>query len=238
MGRDKILAQLQQSILTEKTSSFYALTGVPGIGKTASATVLTHTKEILEYFTGGILWATLGAKANVNELLKDWASELGLYDSDDSLDKHCDQIQGTIGNRRMLIVIDDVRDVENALWFKFGNPHCIHLLTTRDERVAREFAESKNCLMLPELDSSQGEQLVSQFAGWVVEKFSNDVRDIIQAIGGLPLALLLIGKYLQKEGKSQQSCFIVQALERLKVLAQQGTEILIADLSKDLKDSV
>lgn len=221
VGRDKILEDLTYSFLTDDASAFWTLWGQAGIGKTALAAVFANEQQILDAFADGILWVELGEAFDPAELLHHWMGELGIYDMITTPEDQMDLIQGVIGHRRMLIVLDDVRHLEDALWFKIGGPRCMYLLTTRDEDIAREFAGQKNSIVIQALREEESLELLKQFAQFVVERYQPEMHALIQAAEGVPLDLILIGKYLQKEAASQQSRRILQALEDLKELAQQ-----------------
>ena len=49
-------------------------------------------------------------------------------------------IHTAIGERKLLIVLDDVWKVEEGLAFKVGGPHCAYIVTTRFPQLAIQFA--------------------------------------------------------------------------------------------------
>jgi transcriptional regulator with XRE-family HTH domain len=143
VGQDQLLVDLKQR-LCEPRQAFLALYGSPGVGKTALAIAVSHDKRMLHRFSGGVLWAQLGSAPNSRASLTTWGGILGMAKAEmDRLatnESWAQAIQSRIGERRMLLVIDDARQVETALLFKVGGPHCAHLVTTRFPQVAVYFA--------------------------------------------------------------------------------------------------
>jgi hypothetical protein len=68
-------------------------------------------------------------------LLGAWAAAVGV--PAEEIARHINTAQrahvihAAIGLRRMLLVIDDAWQLDEALAFKVGGPNCVHLLTTR-----------------------------------------------------------------------------------------------------------
>src|SRR5205814_1942432 len=62
IGRDNLLQQCRQQILTRQCLALY---GLPGIGKTALAVALAYDDEVRSQFPDGVLWAPLGVHPNI-----------------------------------------------------------------------------------------------------------------------------------------------------------------------------
>ncbi len=52
-------------------------------------------------------------------------------------------LHSIIGQRRLLLVIDDAWRIEAALAFKIGGPHCAYLVTTRFPNIALHFTSGE-----------------------------------------------------------------------------------------------
>ncbi len=122
----------------------------------------------------------------------------------------------SIGNRRILLIIDDVWQLAEALAFRIGNSRCVHILTTRSPAIARSFAP-RNVIYLHELNEEESLTLLMQ---WIEEASNNfnictRLRNIARLVGGLPLALTLVGRYLHIQEQSGQPRRLQAALERL-----------------------
>ena len=209
---------LKQRLLIDAGS--LALSGLPGVGKTALAIALTQDREIAASFRNGMLWASLGREPDRFRLLSRWANLLGLTSREMTtaktprFDVLAEMVRDAIGTRRMLLILDDAWDIRTALDFRVGGRHCVHLVTTRFPPVAVHFA-GKHALALGELNEEESLALLRQFAPTVVTDALGEVRDLVRSVGGLPLALTLMGKYLQVQAHDRQPRRLRKALEEL-----------------------
>jgi hypothetical protein len=115
----------------------------------------------------------------------------------------------------MLLVIDDAWRIEEASAFKVGGPNCAYLLTTRIPSVALHFANGE-AIVVRELDEEDSLDLLARLTPDVVTNESSAARALVQSAGGLPLALVLMGRYLQSQAYSGQPRRLRAALERLR----------------------
>ncbi len=120
----------------------------------------------------------------------------------------------------MLLVIDDVWEIESALPFKVGGPHCALLATTRFPNIALSIARD-SAHAIHELNMDEGLALLTQLAPEVVTRDPHTAQTLIQEVGGLPLALTLMGKYLQTQAQSGQPRRLHAALTRLRDAPQR-----------------
>jgi hypothetical protein len=219
IGRDDQLHSLKQRLLNGKDRGLTALCGLPGAGKTAIVIDLAHDPDILEHFDQGILWARLGRQPDVPAVLGTWAASVGVsaevVASCAQIAERAAAIHAAIGLRRMLLIIDDAWDSEAALAFKVGGPNCAHLVTTRQVNVALDFA-GESVTVIRELDPNQGLDLLAQLSPQAVEVEPEGVRDLVRAVGGLPLALVLIGNCLRRQSYYAQSRRLRETVARLQ----------------------
>ncbi len=216
VGRDRLLCDLKQQLFTCR---FIAFNGLPGVGKTALAIELANDPEVREQFPDGVLWAGLGRQPDILALLSTWATAIDIPQVEiarlTNIETWAQAIHTAIGMRRMLLVIDDAWQVEAALTLKLGGSNCAHLVTTRLPEIALEFA-AENAIAIEELSENTGLLLLAQLAPGVVEAELDEAKALVWAVGGLPLALILMGKYLRKEGHSGQPRRLRKALEQLR----------------------
>ena len=216
VGRDELLRDLKPPL---QAGASLALHGLPGVGKTALAVALAHDRDMLGQFYDGVLWARLGRQPNVLAQLGAWGAAMGLSGEEmitlSNNEDRAEAIHATIGLRRMLLIADDAWQAEAALLFKLGGPNCARLLTTRLAAVAWDFADDQPT-EVHELSEANGLRLLERLAPEVVEAEPEAASTLVQTVGGLPLALTLLGRYLQKAAYSGQPRRVHTALERLR----------------------
>ena len=218
VGRDNELNYLKHRLYAGGNVALTALNGLPGVGKTALAIELAHDHEIRAHFHDGILWAALGPEPNMPGLLSRWGTMLGI--SSTEMESLSDSeawsiaLRRAIGSRSMLLVIDDAWRIEDALTLKVGGPNCAHLATTRFPSIATVVATG-GASPIQELGEDDSMSLLRMLAPEVVEREEPKAHDLVHAVGGLPLALTLLGNYLRKQAYSGQTRRIDAALKRL-----------------------
>lgn len=224
VGRDGELAQIKQRLCTGGSVALTALNGLPGVGKTAMAIAVAHDQEIRAHFHDGVLWAGLGPTPNRADISNRWGALLGLSSPEmaalSSSDAWAKALRSAIGSRSMLLVIDDAWQIEDALTFKVGGPNCAHLLTTRFPNIATHIALD-GATLIRELDDEDSMTLLKKLAPGVVDREEKKAHALVHTVGGLPLALTLIGNYLRKQAYSGQPRRISAALERLSNVGER-----------------
>ena len=222
VGREPLLQTLKQRLFSGEN---IALTGLPGAGKTALAVTLAHDTKVQEHFRDGVLWAKLGVGADNTAIaaqLHRWARALSISTEtfSHSFDELMDAIQDAIGLRHMLLVVDDAWSAEAALNFKLGGPNSAHLLTTRQSKIALDFSIHGK-IDVAELSMEDSLTLLTNLAPIVAETEPDAVHDLLETVGGLPLAVVLMGSYLNKEAESGQPRRMQVALEKLRMAEER-----------------
>jgi tetratricopeptide (TPR) repeat protein/transcriptional regulator with XRE-family HTH domain len=218
VGRDAVHNRLKKRLLTSGNVALTALNGLPGIGKTALAIQLVHDRAIRAHFSDGILWAALGPEPYLPGLLSRWGTMLGISSTETASLSDSEAwaiaLRRAIGTRSMLLIIDDAWRLEDALALKVGGPNCAHLVTTRFPNIATAIA-AEGATVLHELEEDEGLTLLWMLAPTVIEHEVQKAHDLVHAVGGLPLALTLMGNYLRMHSYSGQTRRIDAALARL-----------------------
>ncbi len=219
IGRETDLARIKAQLLDHMDGSMAlsALNGIPGVGKTSLAIAIAHDAEIRASFSDGILWAALGPTPDIPGLLSRWAGLLGLSEAPFSkLDEGQKRqtLRRALGTRSMLLVLDDVWRLDDALALCVGGPNCAILLTTRFPLIASRMAV-KDALPISELNTEHSFDLLRTLAPEMVEYAPEKVTALVQTVGGLPLALTLLGNYLRQHSYNVPLRRAVLALEHL-----------------------
>jgi tetratricopeptide (TPR) repeat protein len=208
--------------LTSGEGLAFSAVGLPGVGKTALASAIAHHAQVLDHFQDGVLWAGLGPQPDVMSALGSWASALGLDESKlIDVQQRRQAVQQAIGQRHLLLVIDDAWELETAQIMHCGGPNCAHLLTSRDNGLARAFAGVGQVIAIPTLDDDPAFALLQEIAPEVCQFDPQAARGLAQAIGGLPLALELLGSYLARPESSYFASSKERALVELSDPAQR-----------------
>lgn len=218
IGRDDLLHSLKQQLLSGGPVAISAINGLPGVGKTALATALAYDDEVRVHFPDGILWAGLGYQPDMLGLLIHWGAELRCSPPDMAQRSRpqawATSIHDAIGQRRLLLIIDDAWEIAEALALQVGGPNCAHLVTTRFPEIARRFA-AEATIVVRELENADGQRLLMRLAPEVVRAEPEEAQALVAAVGGLPLALTLLGNFLRAQAHSGQPRRLRAALERL-----------------------
>jgi WD40 repeat protein len=116
-----------------------ALRGAGGFGKTTLARMLVRNPMVLEAFPDGIAWVTIGEDAGgpdlaakVNDVIETVSRGKPLL-SDPALAGAA--LGEALGNRRMLLVVDDIWSRTQLEPFLAGAPNTVRLVTTRQHQV-------------------------------------------------------------------------------------------------------
>jgi uncharacterized protein HemY len=133
-------------------------------------------------------------------------------------------IRAVIGARRFVLIIDDVWKPLDGLTLRVGGPNCVHLYTTRAPSVADALTDG-NTKGVATLGDGEGVSLLKRF---VPNIDANSAYSLVRLVRGLPLGLVIMGKYLQGEMRTGQTSGVEEALRRLdEVLQVDPTESLL-----------
>jgi hypothetical protein len=120
-----------------------ALVGAGGYGKTTLANALCRDAEIQAEFTDGIIRIEIGKeREDVRGLIVDVIEKLeGRRPGFEDTKVASEQLAEIIGERRLLLVIDDVWRESQLRAFLLGGPNCVRLVTTRKPNVLPQGAQ-------------------------------------------------------------------------------------------------
>ncbi len=145
--RPNVFDEIKRLLLSQRggqtTAITTALRGAGGFGKTTLALALCHDAEIQATFPDGILWVELGEQPPrpldvLNGVL---ASLEPLLSGAITLSEARERWRTALEGRVCLLVIDDVWQAAALSALLEGGPHCVRLVTTRNDQVLPEEAE-------------------------------------------------------------------------------------------------
>jgi WD40 repeat protein len=167
-----------------------ALWGAGGFGKTTMARLLAHCQEIREQFPDGVVWVTVGEDAAGPELAEKLTNVVGLLSGErpvvtDPVAAGA-ELGRAIGDRQVLLVVDDVWNTAQVEPFLIGGPEAVRLFTSRIRGVLPGSAE---LVRVDQMGESEAQQLLT--AG--VAAASAGVTALLMAVTGRwPVLLALV----------------------------------------------
>lgn len=201
------LAKMKQMLLRDiKQPAGYqkiAVQGMGGSGKSVlSAALLLKDQEVQQFFPDGIFWIRLGKDAGTKLLQKQLSLAQALGDKRGFQDVEAgrERLLELFGERRVLIVLDDLWEHEHFLPFDALGPNCRMMVTTRDLALVKEpDFEEKNVHKLGLLDDAQSGDLLAMYAGQRPDPAIE--INVIKECGGLPLALAMVGSMIKSDSQ-------------------------------------
>ncbi|MDQ1042978.1 toll/interleukin-1 receptor domain-containing protein [Streptomyces sp. V4I2] len=167
------------------------LYGVPGSGKSTVAAAFAAATRTRRVFSDGIVWLTGGPEfqplAAARELLRLAAPGARLPETETEIDV---RLAAALGDRELLIVLDDVRDPDSALPFVNAlGAGARLLLTTLDQAVATALGAVR--IAVGRFHEAAARELLADWAGG--GPLPADAEVVLQACDGLPFALAIVG---------------------------------------------
>lgn len=235
IGRMQSLTEIKSrlGIGTDAARPLTLIHGWPGVGKSTVAAMLTHDPDITKQFPDGILWASLGETPDLLGEISSWVDALGLHDASQThrIEELSIRLSAAIRDKRMLLVIDDVWQVDHVRPFRIGGQHCVTVMTSRLFDVALSLAPSAaDIYRLPLLSEVASLDLLARLTPETVTHFPDESRELIKDLEGLPLAIHVAGRLLHAE--SSMGWGIRELLDELHVgarllEAQPPTDVLM-----------
>jgi hypothetical protein len=202
----------------ESPVAITALSGAGGYGKTTMATAICHDQRIRNTFKDGILWVTLGESTSqltlINQITVLSRKLNGERESFTGLNEATNRLIELLGERDLLLVIDDVWNLDHARPFLQGGPRCARLITTRNLNTLPTNAQA---VKVAEMKRDEAVALV----GTGFEKYAdlttvrNELNALAERLGKWPLLLKLVNGYLRKSAENENRA-LPNALARAK----------------------
>ncbi|MFS8101552.1 winged helix-turn-helix domain-containing protein [Lentzea alba] len=198
VGRERLFSQVEEKLASADGVPVIVLSGAPGVGKSGLTIRAAH--RLRGRFLDGQLFARLnGASAaprDPAEVLGELLVALGVPVTamPDGLEARSAAFRTQLADRAMLVVLDDAAGPEQVRPLLPGTAGSAVLISSRKRLVQIEGAHS---VRVPPLSVEDGTSLLSRIIG--KSRASTDqtaVSAIVEACGGLPLALRVVGARL------------------------------------------
>ncbi|MFP3965375.1 NB-ARC domain-containing protein [Actinomadura fulvescens] len=135
---DALVSFLADTAEASAAGRVVAVSGPGGFGKTTLATQACHDSRVTELFPE-ILWVETGEQctpARVVQLISDLCVHLeGTRPTLADAEQAGFHLARVLGDRRVLLIIDNVWSATDLAPFLLGGPGCVRLVTTRNARV-------------------------------------------------------------------------------------------------------
>ena len=198
LGREAALARLAQ--LLETHAAPVLITGMDGVGKTALA--LHHLRQRLEHYSGSVVM--LDGQRRLAGLVEQ-LEQFVLVHFDLPVPEELPP-QGRLAwlyshwprQQPVLLLLDELRDPADLQAMGWGLPQRFRLLVTS----RRQFGTASQRVPLEPLDEQQAVDLLAAVTerGPFPDGEERRARAVAQEVGGLPLAIWLLGRRLARDG--------------------------------------
>jgi len=174
-----------------------SIRGPAGFGKTTLAQQVCHSSAARSAFTDGLLWIETGEHCDpgrVVQLISDLCFQLEAERPEITDPEQAGfHLARVLGDRRILLVIDNVWSARDLSPFLTGAPNCTRLVTTRNARVCSSHTVE---LVLEPMSNREIERLMEM----QLEGLSSDhVRPIAGACRGWPLLAQIVAGAVRQD---------------------------------------
>jgi tetratricopeptide (TPR) repeat protein/transcriptional regulator with XRE-family HTH domain len=206
-GRQMQLARLEQLLDASGPSRgavvISAIDGAAGVGKTALAVHFAH--QAADRFPDGQLHVNLHGydphrpPSDPTDVLDGFLRALGADPSQipASLDDRVRLYRSMLADRRVLLLLDNAAAADQVRPLLPANNSCLALVTSRNQLSGLTAGDGAARLTVDVLTKSEAVALLSALAGRDrVTAEADNVYRLVRLVGGLPLALRILGERL------------------------------------------
>jgi len=205
-GRAAELAELDALVSRAGPVVIAAITGPGGAGKTSLA--VNWARRVCDRFPDGQVYLNLrgfsaGRPVPAMEALGTMLRAVGVPDPQmpDGLEARSALLRTRLAGKRMLVLLDNARAVDQVRPLIPGTAGCVVLVTSRNQLRGLGSRDGARLLPLDPLDASDAANLIAATVG--AERAAAEptaVGQLVRYAGGLPLALTIAGERAQRYG--------------------------------------
>lgn len=220
-SRDHEVKMVREALDPVKGHEKLRVMSIHGLGGVGKSQLALHYANSSKTTFDVIAWIPSETQAKMTQALSKLARKLGLPNGDDSVDDYhvSTEIKDWLNRagQRYLLIFDNVEQINIILQVWPSSEQGSILITTRSPSVA-----SKRANEVMHLQPFSTEKALEAFH-WLTglesktEEDSAAANDICQLLGGLPLAIVQISKYIRDRGCSYE--------EILRIYRKSASEI-------------
>ena len=196
--KDALLADLKKPVVITGADARVGMHGMGGIGKSVLAAAIARDREVRRSYPDGIIWLTIGQRPNLVTLQHDVARYLGSKEHFDTEPEGQDVLRRLLGEKAVLLVLDDVWQARDTQAFDVLSPRCRALVTTRDVGILHTLGGPSVPVSL--LTEQQALQLLADAVGVEPSALPPQALEVVKKCEYLPLAVALCGGMVKKHG--------------------------------------
>jgi transcriptional regulator with XRE-family HTH domain len=209
LGRNQIIKDIKGILLCPNTTEgTYAhprliVHGWPGVGKSSLTIMLANDSDLIKAYPDGIVWVSLGQNPDVLSELCALGRLLGITNilTARTIKNASELVSHELSNKKMLLILDDVWDIESGKAMSVGGNQCGLLITTRLPEIAQGLSMlPQEIINLPVLSEDISIQLLHMIAP-TTKQYSKESVELVRTIEFLPLAIHVAGHLIQTEAK-------------------------------------
>lgn len=232
VGREDTIKEIKTRLgIDGNRRANLVIQGLPGVGKSTIMATLAHDDDLNTAFPDGVLWTSLGETPDILSKLQSWATALGLDETQNiSVEALSAQISARLQDKRVLLLVDDVWQVEHSKPFRVGSSNASIIFSSRLNDVASALTSSQlDFYNLSVLTAKSALHLLEKLTPNTVKQFPAESLELVQDLEGLPLAIQVAGRLLQAEERLGWG--VADLLAELR----EGASLLQAEAPSDMQ---
>lgn len=201
-GRQDILRELDRLVSQGPAAPVIAIDGMPAVGK--SAVAIRWANRHRDRFTDGQLFIDArgygpGTPLAPTEILGRFLRAFGVAAEKipPAEPDRADLFNQILAHRKVLILIDNVRDHTQVQPLLTTSPGCLIMATSRTRLSALALTAGAHCLTVPPLETADRTKLLVDRLGRRADEDREALAELSRLTGGLPMAVRIAAEHIR-----------------------------------------